>query len=372
MRVCFIEDTDLHGGTQIWVVEATESFLNAGVDVTVLTSQSGWVAEQVGGMPANLVTYDYRAVMKEDDAHMDIWAGALKDSEVAVCTVHPPRDGFHCSMFAGQAIKEKGLQTVLIPKTGTIVPEYRREFYLPDPSIRSKVIAITNFTREYLIETYRIPGEMVELIYQGTDVETFVRSAGRRAEATRRYPLPDGASPVLGNVGSFEERKGQVVLLEAIGRIRETFPDVHLILVGDGPDEAKLKKMVKELDLSANVTFFPFTWEPVYIFQVIDILVLSSLYKEGLPNVLLEAMSMELPCVSSRLAGVPEVVIDGETGYMVEPGDFGQLADAVVRLWNDLDAYADASRNARALIESQFDKKRQFQAFIDYFERILA
>lgn len=371
MRVCFIEDTDLHGGTQIWVVEATKNFLEAGVDVTVLTSESGWVAEQCAETEAKLVTYNYQAVVTRDDVHKEIWAEALRDSDVAVCTVHPPRDGFHCSVFAAEVIKEKGLRTTLVPKTGTIVPQYKREFYLPEPSIRSTVIAITEFTREYLLNTYRIPEEMIELIYQGTDVSLFTRSARRRREAQRRYPPPENASPILGNVGSFEERKGQVRLLEAMVQIKEAYPQVHLILVGDGPDEEKLKKMVQDVALSDNVIFFPFTPEPVYVYEVIDILVLASLHKEGLPNVLLEAMSMELPVVASRLAGVPEVVKDGETGYMVEPGNSSQLAEAVVKLWSDREAYSDMARNARQLMVSKFDKKRQFRAFLSYFQRIL-
>ena len=90
-----------------------------------------------------------------------------------------------------------------------------------------------------------------------------------------------------------------------------------------------------ELGLDAHVTFFPFTREPVHVFEVIDVLVLASLHKEGLPNVLLEALSMGVPVVSSRLAGTPEVVLDGETGLLVEPGDIDELAAAIERLGTD-------------------------------------
>jgi glycosyltransferase involved in cell wall biosynthesis len=309
--------------------------------------------------------------VNRSDAHKETWAEALWDSDVAVCTVHPPRDGFHCSVFAGEVIKEKMLKTILIPKTGTIVPEYRREFYFPEPSIRSTVIAITSFTREYLVDTYKIPEEMVTLIYQGTDVQLFTRYSNRLREARRRYPLPENAGPVLGNVGSFEERKGQVGLLEAVVQIKKSLPHVHLLLVGDGPDEKKLRRLVKDMALSANASFFPFTPEPVYVYEVMDILVLASLYKEGLPNVLLEAMSMELPVVASRLAGVPEVVKEGRTGHMVDPGSSTQLADAVVKLWTDRLAYREMARNARQLMASGFDKQHQFRAFLEYFQGLL-
>jgi hypothetical protein len=78
---------------------------------------------------------------------------------VTICTVHPPREGFHCSVFAAHCIKDGELDTHLITKAGTIVPEYLREFYMPEEKINSSVIAIADFTRRYLIETYNIPAK---------------------------------------------------------------------------------------------------------------------------------------------------------------------------------------------------------------------
>ncbi|MEA2023481.1 MAG: glycosyltransferase family 4 protein [Actinomycetota bacterium] len=367
MHICFIEDTYLHGGTQIWVAEAMRDFLAKGHDVTLLTAADGFNARDGLLTDARVVTYDFSDVVTEDDQHRDIWKDALAGTDVAVCTVHPPRDGFHCSVFAARCIEEAGLDTVLEPKTGTIVPEYEREFYLPPRDIRSHVISITDFTRRYLIENLGIPEHGVSLVYQGTEVSRFTPDEDRRREARTRYPLPSDAAPILGSVGSFEHRKGQVVLLEAVVEMRRTLPNVHLMLVGDGPDEDLLKAKVEELGLEANVTFFPFTKEPVHVFEVIDILVLSSLYKEGLPNVILEAMSMGLPVVASRMAGVPEVVIDGRTGWMTDPGDAHGLARAVERLWEDPVACREMGYEGRRLMEEKFDKVHQFDAFLEHF-----
>ena len=373
MHIGFIEDTDLHGGTQIWVTEAVEDFTAKGHDVTILTSKSGWVGQICKNTAARVVSYDYDAVASEDDENIAIWSDALKDCDIAICTVHPPRDSFHCSVFAAKCIKQNGLKTILVPKAGTIVPEYKREFYQPDDDISCRVIAITDFTRRALIETYGIDSGKVDLIYQGTEVELFTSCRQRKADAKKRYPLADGAWPVLGSVGSFEHRKGQVVLLEALRKIvASQFPKAHLIMVGDGPDEEMLKEKTKELRLENNVTFFPFTREPVYIFEVLDILTLPSLYKEGLPNVLLEAMSMSVPVVASRMAGVPEIVKDGVTGYMAEPGDVDQLAEKIALLASDKDAYTKMQANCRKLMEDRFDKRRQFNDFLRYFERIIS
>ncbi|MFC2055524.1 glycosyltransferase family 4 protein [Chloroflexota bacterium] len=372
MRICFIEDTHLHGGTQIWVAEAARAFLGRGENVTVLAPTDSWVAQQCAAAGARVVTYDWDEVISEDDRNIEIWTDALHDCDVALCTVHPPRQGFHCSVFAAHCIKLGNLKTHLIPKTGTIVPEYKREFYLPDESIRSSVIAIADFTRRYLITAYNIPEGKVALIYQGTDVRRFQPTEDGRREALLRYPLSETAEPVLGSIGSFEHRKGQPVIFESVSKlVAGALPNLHLMLVGDGPDEEMLKDKAKRMGLERNITLFPFTSEPDLVFERIDITVLSSLYKEGLPNVLLESMSMHVPVVSSNLGGVPEVVVDGLTGYMVEPGDSDMLANAIRDLWSDTGHYQEMSQNARTLMEESFDKEIQFDRFLKYFRTLL-
>ncbi len=368
MRIGFIEDTHLHGGTQIWVTEATRAFLARGEEVTLLAPEGSWVVEQVADTTAHIATYDWNEVVHESAADQETWANALAECDVAVCTVHPPRHGFHCSVFAGRCIKEAGLDTHLIPKTGTIVPEYLREFYRPDETIHSSVIAIAGFTRQYLIETYKIPAEAVALIYQGVDVQRFTSTEEGKAEARRRYPIPEGSAPILGCIGSFEHRKGQPVLFEAVAKLASgALPDVFLMLLGDGPDEAILRGLAKEMGLKDRIAFFSFTSEPEYGFERIDITVLSSLYKEGLPNVLQESMCMGVPVVSSNMAGVPEIVIEGETGYMAEPGNSNQLAQGIRKLWVDQAAYKQMRKNVRTLMERDFDKETQFDRFLEHF-----
>ncbi len=370
MRVCFIEDTDLRGGTQIWVSEAIRDFLAAGVEVTLLTSATGFNAEDGRKTDARVVTYDWKAIARRDEEGRRLWTAALADADVAVCTVHPPREAFHCSMFAADCIANAGLRTVLVPKTGTIVPGYEKCFYEPERDIFYDVVAITGFTRDYLVSDYGVPADHVHLIYQGTELGRFRSDPARQAEARRRYPLPEGAGPVLGCLGSFEERKAQVLLLEAVVSVRRKLPGVHLMLVGDGPDEEMLRGKVAEWDLLGNVTFFPFTSQPEYAFEAIDVTVLSSVRKEGLPNVVLESMAMSTPVVSTRLAGTPEVVHEGETGLLVEPGDVEALGGAIERIWADREAYKRMAAAGRALMERDFDKIRQFGRFREHFSAL--
>ncbi len=371
MHIGFIEDTPLYGGTQIWVTEAISDFIGKKHEVTVLAPTDTWVAKESALRGARVVTYDWDGVCSMSDEYKKIWIEGLARCDVAVTTVHPPRNSFHCSVFGGLCIREGNLDTILIPKSGTIVPEYKSEFYYPEPEIKSKVISITNFTRTYLIKKYKLPKEMVELIYQGTEVDRFVSTEESKKEALKRYPLPENAAPILASVGSFEERKGQTILLQAVEKLSKgSMPNVHAMFVGDGPDEEMLKAKVKELGIANNVSFFPFTSEPNYVFDRADILTLPSLYKEGLPNVILEAMAMKLPTIASEMAGVPEVVINEKTGYLVEPGNIDQFAGAVEKLWADPNKCRLMGINGRKFVEENMDKKKQFDEFLKYFERI--
>lgn len=373
MHIGFIEDTPLRGGTQIWVSEATSDFISKGHEVTILCPTDTWIAKECGDRGARVVTYDWEGVESESEENEQIWIEGLSPCQVAVTTVHPPRNEFHCSRFAGKCIKAGGLDTILIPKTGSIVPWYEREFYVPEKSINHRVICITKFTRDYLVDVYKISAETIDLVYQGTEVDRFSSTEETIRESSQRYPLPETAFPVLASVGSFEDRKGQIILLQAMQKLIDSGrqSDVHAMFVGSGPDEEMLKTVVQVYGLEDHVSFFPFTSEPNYVFDRIDILTLPSLYKEGLPNVILEAMSMGLPIVSSRLAGVPEVVFDGETGMTTDVGNVEQFADAVHLLAQDKDKMLEMGRNARKLMEEKMDKKSQFDKFLDCFRHAI-
>jgi len=365
MHICFIEDTLLHGGTQIWVTEAVRHFLAHGVDVTLLAPADSFVTERCAATAARIVTYDWETVAAQDRVARRTWAAALRGADAALCTVHPPRGDFQCARFAARCIREAGLATCLVTKAGTVVPDYRREFYLPDETTCAAVVAIAAFTRSYLVATYHLPPQKVTLIYQGVDLRRFRPAPALREEAARRYPLPPGdeeRGPLLACVASFEPRKGQTVLLEALTAL----PGARLLLVGDGPDEARLRATVERLRLTERVRFFPFTAAPEYVFARADITVLPSTHKEGLPNVLLESLAMGVPVVASRLGGVGEVVLDGKTGYTVPPGDVGELTDAIRRLWEDRAAYARMSERARQLMRERFDRATQFGRFLEF------
>ncbi len=367
MNICFIEDTMLHGGTQLWVVDAVRAYHDQGDVVTLLAPEQSWVHEQCQGSGMNTPTYPFMRPDTNQDVLMKTWMGALEGCDVAICTVHPPRENFHCMVFAARCIEEAGLHTHLVAKTGTIVPSYLREYYLPDGDISSSVIAISAATQRYLVSEYGFPEKKLALIYQGVDSTRFRSSERLRAESIRLYPLKENATPVIGNVGSFEERKGQSILLETMVELRDgLLPEVHLLLIGDGPKKEEIIDLIDQMDLGSVVTIHPFTSEPEYALGRLDLLVLPSLGMEGLPNVLQESLAMGIPVIGTDVGGVSEVVEDGVTGFVVSPGDPTALAGAIRRMWGDKSVYAKMQSNGVKLVREKFDRGTQLQNLRKY------
>lgn len=368
VRITFFEDSLLHGGTQIWVTEAVRWLIERGIEVAALVPEDAFVHRELLGSGAELFPYAYDDIGPGHAPSRAVWHEALADAEIAIGTVNPPRRDFQANVFAGQILRDAGATTHLIAKTGTVVPSYLPTYYEPEPEhVRSSVIAITGFTRRHLVRELGLREETVHLIYQGTDTRRFTPSLARKAEARQRYPLGPGDGPVLGCIGSFEERKGQGVLLEALEiLVKGDLPEAHVMFVGDGPDEARLRAAVKERGLQEHVTFCEFTREAEYAFERFDLTVLPS-YREGLPNVLLESMSMETPVVASNIAGIPEIVRDGYTGYGIPPGDAPALAAAVRRMWIDRLQYRRMCLSARTHVLEDHDKQHQFDRFFAHY-----
>ena len=373
MHIGFIEDTPLRGGTQIWVAEAVKKFIEAGEEVSVIAPEGTFVAQICAGHGARVTTYDYDDIVLNPEKYEPAWSAGLADCDVAVTTVHPPRNGFHCVGFGAKCIKDANLKTIMIPKTGSVVPWYKREYYMPYPDVATHVISITKFTQKYLEDVYKIPAEQISVVYQGTEVDRFTSSEASKAEALKRYPLKQNSSPVLGSIGAMENRKGQIIILQAVKLLLDSdkLPNIHVMFVGEGPDEAMLKAVTKVYGLEEHISFFPFTSEPNYVFDRIDILAFPSLYKEGLPNVLLEAMSMKVPVISTEITGIPEVVFNGETGFLTDVGNVEQFADAIEKIAKNPETCIEMGKKARTLMDDKMNKKYQFDAFLKCFHKII-
>ncbi len=149
-------------------------------------------------------------------------------------------------------------------------------------------------------------------------------------------PFPERSPFNILCVGRLVPEKGQAILVQAVGSLLGRGHDIHLHLVGDGPSRSSLEAMVTQLGIQSAVTFHgSMNQERLRsLFAVAAVFVLPS-FAEGIPVALMEAMAMEIPCVSTFVAGIPELIDSGRNGILVPPSDSKLLADGIERLITD-------------------------------------
>ena len=226
------------------------------------------------------------------------------------------------------------------------------------------LIAVSGGVKNALIEQGIAP-EKIDVLYHGIDLEQYVAPLSM-AQAKARLGLPEGALTV-GVVASLIPRKGHRFLLEALKNMEAP---VHAIFAGEGELDAELRGQVLEMGLEKRVHFLGFRRDVPEIVCALDAFVLPSL-KEGLSIAVMEAMALEKPVICSAIAGLPEVVHDGQTGFLVPPGDSAALQNALERLFADADLRAQLGRNARRFLEEHFEQNACLNAMESYFRRIV-
>jgi colanic acid/amylovoran biosynthesis glycosyltransferase len=227
------------------------------------------------------------------------------------------------------------------------------------------VVPVSDYNRELIIEECG-PGVRGKLavIHCGVDTQFF-----RPAETNVEGPFS------IVCVGKLHEVKGQTYLVEACRLLAEAGVDLICTLIGDGPDRRALTQQIANSGLEGRVTILG-ERDRLQIAALLDtahVLAAPSVptrsgKREGIPVVLMEAMSAGLPVVASRLSGIPELVADGVSGLLVPPRDAAGLADALRRLHEDPSLRRALGGNGRETIIREFDVRKNAAELVRRFE----
>jgi glycosyltransferase involved in cell wall biosynthesis len=218
-----------------------------------------------------------------------------------------------------------------------------------------RFIAVSRANARYLIDEKRLPPHKVVVIENGCDLRRFGH-ARTRALARQELGLP-ADQRVLLVVGRLEPQKGHRVLLDALPAVQETGA-MSLVCVGEGSERPALEAQAARLGLNGAVRFVGFRRDVDRWLAAADVVVLPSFY-EGLPLAAIEALAAARPLVATEVDGTPEVVIDGETGLTVPPGDRDALAAAISRLLRDPLLARRLAQAGRRWVEERFAEERQ-------------
>lgn len=244
----------------------------------------------------------------------------LKEQAVDIVNTHSGVD----SWVGAIAAKLAGVP-LLVRTRHLNIPLKRSIFnfvhYLPDV-----YITCGENMRNTLVDQCGFAAERVVSIPTGVPMEFF--DVARDAGGKKAFGL-DPETPVISNVGILRRVKGHETTFRAVPAVVREFPHVRFLIVGDGPRRQELERMAEDMDIKKYMVFTGFRDDIRAVYACTDVAILSS-WSEGLPQSVLQALACGVPVIATRVGGVPEVVIQGKTGVLVEAGDHEGLAREIV------------------------------------------
>jgi glycosyltransferase involved in cell wall biosynthesis len=234
----------------------------------------------------------------------------------------------------------------------------------------SAIIAISNHVASYTKKMWVANKGKVATFHYGLDLKVFDALLDRVDSKKIRAEIGAGDSLLVGTVARLEPQKGIEYLIQAIPTIREQVPGVKFVIVGRGSKEAFLKTVAEKIGASDDIIWLKNRKDVPHLMSVFDLFVLPSTW-EGFGLVLLEAMACSKAIVASRVSAIPEIVVDKETGVLVEPRDSKALADSVTLLLKDKPMAYEMGVRGRARVEEEFRAEKMCEQTQLLYEKLL-
>jgi glycosyltransferase involved in cell wall biosynthesis len=313
------------GGQEIRILSESEGMIAKGHQVTLLCSDTAPIlnAARERGIPA--VGLPLQKKTLKGLLAVRNWLKAHPD--VDVVNPHSSTDSWFVALSRATLKKKFAIvrtRHVSVPVSNNLTTKW----------LYSKgcdaIVTTGEKLKATLIRDNGIPADKLCSVATGINPETF--SPGDKQLAREQTGLP-GDAFVIGIVATLRSWKGHEYLLEAFSNIAT--PNMHLVLVGGGPQRENLEKQVKQLGLEKQVTFSGNQEDVVPWLRSMDLFVLPSYANEGVPQSMMQAMFSGVPVIGTPVGSVDEILIDNQTGLMVEPRNTQSLQKAILKMMND-------------------------------------
>jgi glycosyltransferase involved in cell wall biosynthesis len=235
--------------------------------------------------------------------------------------------------------------------------------------------AVICVTEDMLAECdrWRVPPQRRYVVHNAIDLDSYRPTVDRREAKRALGLLSDGLSSdglLVGAVGRLSPEKGFDLLIGAVVQLRQEGIPISLAIAGDGPQRQALEQQIRAAGCADYVRLLGHVSDPLRVYEAMDIYALSS-HSEGLPNVVLEAMAMEVPVVATSITSVPMLLDDGRCGVMVEPGSASALAAGLRRLAADPALRQAIAASARARLQERFSFDQRMKKIVRIYNEVL-
>lgn len=272
-----------------------------------------------------------------------------------------------------------GRMATLLTRTSCVIVNERRH-PLADPkwyrSLKrwwlnhhiAAMVANARSSLDFAITQLRFPPYKAHYIPNGLDLTRFQRDPDLDARAL----LPDDWRDkiIVGTVGSLLSKKAPDVYVHAARHIVDIYPDARFLHIGKGPLLSSVKALQNDLGLSDHMEFMGQRLDVPQLLQAMDVFVMTS-RNEGMPNAVMEAMAMQLPCVVTDAGDSRDIVIDGRTGFVVPVGDINSLTERILTLVTDPAMRKRFGEQGNSVIQD-FSTQRMAERYKQLYSELLA
>ena len=232
--------------------------------------------------------------------------------------------------------------------------------------VADRLVALTESHRRSLSHELRVPESRFRVVGSGVDLARFDPTLARAA-ARRAAGLSEGG-PLVGIVAALRPEKNHALFIAAALRVRASVPDARFVIAGDGPARDELARLAGRSGLGERLLLLGARQDVPALYRALDVAVLSSHpIVETLPITLLEAAACGTPAVATDVGSVRDVVVEGETGFIVAPGDEAALAARITRLLGDAALRERMGAAARRRAEQRFDERDMIRRYEELF-----
>ncbi len=235
--------------------------------------------------------------------------------------------------------------------------------------ITDRLVAVSELVKKDLIAYGVAPPEKISVIPLGFDLEPFFDCESLKGEFRSELELGPG-DQLVGILGRIFPIKNHRLFLESAAQIAQQESNVHFVIVGDGVLRSEMEKYAQDLGIDQRVFFTGWRRDLPRIYADLDLLVVSS-NNEGTPVSAIEAMASGCPVVATRVGGLPDVVQDRETGYLVPPKQPQALAAAILKLIRNSKKAEQMGRSAQLSVEKRFSLDRLLRDTENLYEELL-
>lgn len=228
----------------------------------------------------------------------------------------------------------------------------------------ARVVAVSEEVRQRLLQA-GVRDEQIHLIRNGIDLRPF-----RNAAPSLRDGIQTG-QPLVGLIGRLAPEKGVDLFLRAASRVLAAVPQARFVIVGDGPDRAKLESLIDEMKLRESVSMLGQRTDMPSVYASLDVMVSAS-RQEGLPIAILEGMASARALVATAVGAVPSVILDAKTGVLVPMPDDTLLAEAITALLNNPQKREQLGAAAAQLIADEFSAERMTADYLRVYQEAIA